>query len=84
MNKRMTEKPKNERVEPLSPSLPVSSGIRDNYRRGTAADFLRAKIVPDSRLSIVSAFFTIYAFDALKDHLAGIEHFDFLDLRQLQ
>jgi len=74
----MTENPKSERVETLSPSLLVSSGIRDNYRRGTAADFLRAKIVPDSRLSIVSAFFTIYAFDALKDHLARIAHLDFL------
>ncbi|MFA5187393.1 MAG: helicase-related protein [Patescibacteria group bacterium] len=67
----MTEKAKNERVA-------VSSGIRDNYLRGTAADFLRAKIAPDSRLSVVSAYFTIYAFDALKDNLAGIEHLDFL------
>ena len=43
-------------------SLPTS-GIRDNYRRGTAGDFLRSKIATDSRLSVVSAYFTIYAFD---------------------
>jgi len=72
------KKPKNESVEAASSSMPVSSGIRDNYLRGTAADFLRAKVVPDSRLSVVSAYFTIYAFDALKDHLTGIEHLDFL------
>lgn len=58
------------------------SGIRDNYRRGTAAEFLRAKIAPDSHLSIVSAYFTIYAFDALEDHLARIKHLNFLFVRQ--
>ena len=56
----------------------VASGIRDNHRRGKAADFLRARIVPDSRLSVVSAYFTIYAFDALKDRLTAIDHLDFL------
>ncbi|MGA2248893.1 MAG: hypothetical protein ABSH48_28400, partial [Verrucomicrobiota bacterium] len=54
------------------------SGIRDNHNRGTVADFLKAKIQPGSRLSIVSAYFTIYAYDALKTHLDGIEHLDFL------
>jgi hypothetical protein len=48
---------------------PTSSGIRDNHKRGSVADFLRAKIQPGSRLSIVSAYFTIYAYDALKEHL---------------
>ncbi len=62
----------------MAPSAPSASGIRDNYRRGTAADFLRAKIAPDSRLSIVSAYFTIYAFDALKEYLTRIDHLDFL------
>ena len=55
-----------------------SSGIRDNYHRGSAGDFLRAKIAPDSHMSVVSAYFTIYAYDALKNHLSNIDHLDFL------
>ena len=55
-----------------------SSGLRDNYRRGTVADFLIEKIQCGSRLSGVSAYFTIYAYDALKDCLDRIEHLDFL------
>jgi hypothetical protein len=42
------------------------------------ADFLKAKIRDGSRLSVVSAYFTIYAYEALKDHLDRIEHLDFL------
>lgn len=59
------------------PTLPLS-GIRDNYKRGSVGDFLRAKIQGGSALSIVSAYFTIYAFEALKDHLTGIESLRFL------
>lgn len=55
-----------------------TSGIRDNYNRGTVADFLREKIQDGSRLSVVSAYFTIYAYDALKDCLDRIDHLDFL------
>ena len=51
-----------------------SSGIRDNYRRGTVAEFLRAKMMDGSHLSVVSAYFTIYAFDALREHLDRIDH----------
>lgn len=54
------------------------SGLRDNHTRGTVADFLRAKTWSGSRLSIVSAYFTIYAYDALKEELERIEHLDFL------
>ncbi len=57
--------------------LPMS-GIRDNHCRGTVGDFLKAKIKDDSTLSIVSAYFTIYAFDALKTHLLRIENLNFL------
>ena len=42
------------------------------------ADFLKAKIQSGSRLSVVSAYFTIYAYEALKDRLDQIEHLDFL------
>ena len=54
------------------------SGLRDNHTRGTVADFLRAKIHDGSKLSVVSAYFTIYAYDALKDCLNSIGHLDFL------
>ncbi len=54
------------------------SGIRDNYHRGSVGDFLRAKIHDESKLSIVSAYFTIYAFAALKDKLTNIERLQFL------
>ncbi len=56
----------------------VTSGIRDNYQRGKVGDFLRDKIKTGSQLSIVSAYFTIYAYEALKDKLDGIEHLQFL------
>lgn len=54
------------------------SGIRDNRDRGTVADFLRQEVQAGSRLSIVSAYFTIYAFDKLKDQLTEIESLNFL------
>ena len=54
------------------------SGIWDNHRRGAIGDFLRERIKPDSRLSFVSAYFTIYAYAALKDQLDSIEHLRFL------
>ena len=60
-------------------SLPtIDSGLRDNHSRGTVADFLKAKIRDGSKLSVVSAYFTIYAYDALKDSLHSIDHLDFL------
>jgi hypothetical protein len=46
-------------------TLPNNSGLRDNHTRGTVADFLRAKSLTGSKLSIVSAYFTIYAYDVL-------------------
>ena len=55
-----------------------SSGIRDNYKRGNVGDFLKGKIQEGSTLSIVSAYFTIYAFEALKEHLTSIESLKFL------
>ena len=60
------------------PNPTTQSGIRDNHRRGMVADFLKTKIQPGSRLSVVSAYFTIYAYEALRDHLNQIDHLDFL------
>ena len=48
-----------------SSAFESDSGIRDNHTRG-------------SKLSIVSAYFTIYAYETLKEHLDQIEHMDFL------
>ena len=55
-----------------------TSRIRDNSMYGTVADFLRDKIQDGSDLSIVSAYFTIYAFDKLRDELTGIKGLRFL------
>lgn len=41
-------------------------------------DFLKEKILPGSKLSVVSAYFTIYAFDALAAQLANIAEMRFL------
>jgi len=62
----------------LMPNPATNSGIRDNHRRGVVADFLKAKIHSGSRLSVVSAYFTIYAYDALPEHLNQIDHLDSL------
>lgn len=55
-----------------------NSGLRDNHTRGSVAEFLKDKIQTESKLSIVSAYFTIYAYDALKEYLNSIDHLDFL------
>ena len=54
------------------------SGIRDNRERGTVGEFLESQIKNGSSLSIVSAYFTIYAFEALKSSLLGIKDLRFL------
>ncbi|MGD1716539.1 helicase-related protein [Dapis sp. BLCC M172] len=54
------------------------SGIRDNCERGTVGDFLQDKIEINSKLSIISAYFTIYAFEALKQKLWSIDNLNFL------
>lgn len=63
---------------PLNNLRHQDSGIRDNYIRGSVADFLNQIIQQDSALSIVSAYFTIYAYDKLKDKLNDIDHLRFL------
>jgi superfamily II DNA or RNA helicase/alpha-D-ribose 1-methylphosphonate 5-triphosphate synthase subunit PhnG len=53
-------------------------GIKDNHKRGRVADFLSDKITQGSRLSVVSAYFTIYAYEALSQQLDSIESLQFL------
>jgi len=54
------------------------SGIRDNHSRGNVGEFLKERIQSGSRLSFVSAYFTIYAHHALKEELGTIDHLRFL------
>jgi hypothetical protein len=53
-------------------------GIRDNHKRGSVSDFLLDKVAPGSALSIVSAYFTIYAYEGLAVRLDRIEGLRFL------
>jgi len=54
------------------------SAIRDNHEHGTVGDFLKQAISPNSEISIVSAYFTIYAYQHLKINLDGIKKLRFL------
>lgn len=54
------------------------SSIRDNRKHGKVADFLKDKISSGSHLSIVSAYFTIYTYEALADQLNQIGSLCFL------
>ena len=54
-------------------SLFSSHGIKDNHTRGKVADFLQVRLIQGSRLSVVSAYFTIYAYEALRKELDGID-----------
>ncbi len=55
-----------------------ASGIWDNHHRGSIGDFLKEKITSGSDISFVSAYFTIYAYSALKSELDQISHLRFL------
>ena len=46
----------------------MKSGIRDNRNRGKVAEFLKEKVTTGSQLSVVSAYFTIYAMYAHNRH----------------
>lgn len=59
-------------------NLPVLSSIRDNNTFGTVGSFLQDKIKAGSKLSVVSAYFTIYAYAHLKEQLDSIESLRFL------
>ena len=54
------------------------SGIRDNRTRGSAHQFLSSKVVPDSKLSIVSAYFTSFAYDKMAKTLDSVGGLRFL------
>ncbi len=56
----------------------MESAIRDNYFYGKVGLFLGEAIIPGSQLSIVSAYFTIYAYERLKNQLDQIDKLRFL------
>ena len=60
------------------PSPLTFSRLLDNHNRGSVGAFLKDKIRADAALSVVSAYFTIYAFEALKPELEGIGNMRFL------
>ncbi len=55
-----------------------NTSIRDNHNCGNVGDFLIDTIKPNSSLSVVSAYFTIYAYHRLKTQLHNINHLRFL------
>lgn len=59
-------------------SKTIMSGIRDNHSRGSVADFLREKVSAGSELSVVSAYFTIDAYQALREKLDLVQRVRFL------
>ncbi len=56
----------------------LKSGIRDNLLRETVHDFLEQEIKNGSVLSVVSAYFTIYAYEKMQHALNKIEELRFL------
>ena len=56
----------------------MTSAIKDNRTRGKVGDFLKECLKDGSKLSFVSAYFTIYAYEKIKDHLHKIDHLNFL------
>ena len=59
-------------------SIGKESGIWDNHQRGTVGEFLRDTLIAGADLSVVSAFFTIYAYDKLSRELEDVGNLRFL------
>jgi superfamily II DNA or RNA helicase len=58
--------------------MTIQSGIRDNRHFGKVGEFLQQKIQPNSELRFVSAYFSLFGFEALKTELESIEKLHFL------
>ncbi len=54
------------------------SGIRDNAKRGNVGDYIEEYSNESSDLRFVSAYFTIYAYEKLRDKLENIKGLKFL------
>ena len=60
------------------PAPSALSGILDNRENGKIGEFLREKIIPESEVRVVSAYFSIYAHQALREELDKAGTFRFL------
>lgn len=56
----------------------IASRLLDNHERGAVGQYLRQHIREGAEMSVVSAFFTIYAYEALQQQLNQIKHMRFL------
>ena len=56
----------------------TQSAIWDNRRHGSVGEYLTGVLAPDADVSVVSAFFTIYAYGRLRDGLEQVGSFRFL------
>ena len=57
----------------------MPSSLKDNRpARGSVGEFLRSQIAPETKLSFVSAYFTVNAYDALKPELDSADSLRFL------
>ena len=63
----------------MSEKPPMNAfSIRDNHHCGKVSDFLTDKISDECKLSVVSAYFTIYAYEALEGQLEKIDSLKFM------
>ena len=60
----------------------MTTKILDNKNNGKVIDELRENLEKSSKLSIISAYFTIYAFQELKKELSKIDSLRFLFTEQ--
>lgn len=58
--------------------MSIRSGIRDNRSRGQVHEFLSDHVVASSSLSVVSAYFTAYAYDRMRTTLDQVGQLRFL------
>ena len=58
--------------------MDTKSVIIDNYGKGKLHEFLEENLEEGSKVSIVSAYFTIYAYYQMKDKLNAIDELRFL------
>jgi hypothetical protein len=57
----------------------VRSSLRDNRKaRGSVGEFLRSAIKPKTKLSFVSAYFTVNAYETLRTELEAADSLRFL------
>lgn len=56
----------------------INTSIIDNHEHGNVGEFIRKKNKHNAKLSVVSSFFTIYAYDAMREELEKDESLRFL------